>query len=206
MPEIKINNEIINFSFPKINSLKEIIDLLLKEKIKPNEVISQVIIDGEMIDFENGEELKKKLDDLSEINFTINNSLSLAFHALYDCGLYIDSAIERILEIVQLYRENEVQKANNSFPEIIDAIDFFVNLITKIYKTIFNNLSTEIYHHELFQNLEIHLLTILKSLLPAKEKGDITMLCDLLEYELAENLKQWKTEIIPSLEMLNIKD
>ena len=206
MPEIKINNEIIEFSFPKINSLKEIIELLLKEKVKPNEVISQVIIDGKIVDFENVEVLKKALDDLSEINFTINNSLSLAFNALHDCGLYIDSTIERILEIVQLYRENEVQKANNGFPEIIDAIDFFVNLITKIYKTIFNNLDTKAYHHELFQNLEIHLLTILKSLLPAKEKGDITMLCDLLEYELADNLKQWKTDIIPSLEILNKKN
>jgi hypothetical protein len=39
-------------------------------------------------------------------------------------------------------------------------------------------------------------------LLSAKEKNDNIMLCDLLEYELIDNLTQWKIKILPELKKL----
>ena len=89
---------------------------------------------------------------------------------------------------------------------IIDSIDFFVRLITKIHRAILSAQTST--HKELkqhIQNLEIHLLAALKNLLPAKEKTDLTLLCDLLEYELCDNLNQWDKEILPALDRLSKK-
>ncbi len=55
---------------------------------------------------------------------------------------------------------------------------------------------------ESIQKLEIHLLSVMKALLQAKEKNDTIMLCDLLEYELADNLTQWKIKVLPELKKL----
>ena len=48
-------------------------------------------------------------------------------------------------------------------------------------------------------------IAALKNLLPAKEKADLTLLCDLLEYELCDNLAQWDKEILPALDRSNKK-
>ena len=49
------------------------------------------------------------------------------------------------------------------------------------------------------KNLEVHLLFTIKSLVSAREKNDLSMICDLLEYELMDNLKKWKTSVIPQM-------
>ena len=201
MLEITINDVKTKNDLPESTSLDDMIDYVLNEKIENNQIIFQIILDGENVDFDKENELNRSLDGNKKINFMIKSTVEVAYESLHECSLFIDSSVERITQIVQLYRENEVQKANSAFPEIIDMIDFFVKLITKIYKTIIGGQENpEKSDLELIQNLEIHLLTVLKSLLPAKEKGDITMLCDLLEYELSDNLQQWKAEIIPTLE------
>ena len=204
MLEIKINDVKTTNDLPKATSLDDMIDYVLNNKIKNDQIIFQIILDGEDIDFDKENQLNRSLQENKTINFKIKSTIDVAYESLNDCSLFIDSSIDKIHQIVQLYRENEVQKANLAFPEIIDMIDFFVKLITKIYKTIIGGQENpEKSDLELIQNLEIHLLTVLKSLLPAKEKGDITMLCDLLEYELSDNLQQWKAEIIPTLENMN---
>lgn len=49
------------------------------------------------------------------------------------------------------------------------------------------------------KNIEIHLLSILKAVKSAESSKDEEMLVDLLEYELQDNLTQWKIKAIPHL-------
>ncbi len=53
-------------------------------------------------------------------------------------------------------------------------------------------------------SLEVRLISTLQQLIPAKEKNDIIMLCDLLEYELVDILDEWKNKVIP--ELMKLKD
>ena len=182
------------------------IDYIIEEKIKKDEIITKIFVDNKTIDLDDENELSKILKSHNTVNIQIQSSLDLAFESLKDCSSYIDSCILQIREVIELYQKNEIQKGNIQFPHIIDSIDFFVRLITKVHRTILSNQQSpdkELNQH--IQNLEIHLLTALKSLLPAKEKVDLTLLCDLLEYELCDNLSQWNKEILPALDRLDKK-
>ena len=53
------------------------------------------------------------------------------------------------------------------------------------------------------KQLEIHLLSVVKGILTAEKKNDTVMLMDLLEYELKDNLTQWKITAIPQIKRLN---
>jgi len=88
------------------------------------------------------------------------------------------------------------------FGEVIEIMDLFVQLMSRIYKTVRKRHPQQLQATQTFQQLEIHLLSIMKALLPAKEKNDIIMLNDLLEYELIDNLTQWKIKAIPELKKL----
>ena len=206
MIQININNKKVVNSLSNTPSLKKMIDYIIEEKMNKNEIITQVKINDRVIDLDNTKELSQDLHSDNIINFQIKSSLDLAFDSLRDCSDYINASILQIKEVIELYQKNEIQEGNKQFPQIIDSIDFFVRLITKIHRAILSAQTST--HKELkqhIQNLEIHLLAALKNLLPAKEKTDLTLLCDLLEYELCDNLNQWDKEILPALDRLSKK-
>ena len=81
-------------------------------------------------------------------------------------------------------------------------MDLYIQLVSNVYQVIRKDLNGKSFKDESIQKLEIHLLSVLKALLQAKEKEDIIMLCDLLEYELVDNLTQWKIKVLPELKKL----
>ncbi len=130
------------------------------------------------------------------------NSIDLAFDSLNSCTTYIDHINGLIYRLIDEYQAGEASKANQTFIEVIELLDLYVQLMTKIYSSLRFHFKDKLVKDESVQNLEIHLLSVMKALIPAKEKGDVIMLCDLLEYELIDNLTQWKIKVIPELKKL----
>ncbi|MBK23752.1 MAG: hypothetical protein CME70_07070 [Halobacteriovorax sp.] len=203
MALITVNQEEINLKTQANQTVNELIDNLLSGVIKDSEVITSIQINGRQLnEVEEGECLPSQLSEFNNIDFTVKSSIELAFEALESCSSYIDVVINKIQELNKLYASGELQSANSLFAEVIEIMDLFVQLMSKIHSTLRANLGDKFEKTQTLQNLEIHLLSILKGLVPAKEKNDIIMLCDLLEYELIDNLTQWKIKAIPELKNL----
>lgn len=130
------------------------------------------------------------------------DSMDLAFESIQSCFGYVDYITIQIQKLISAYNSGETKEANDHFVEVIELMDLFVQLITKIYTVLRNGLKSLSFKDDGIQKLEIHLLSVMKALLQAKEKEDIIMLCDLLEYELIDNLTQWKIRILPELKKL----
>ena len=81
-------------------------------------------------------------------------------------------------------------------------MDLYIQLVSRVYHVLRTDLEQMNFKDESIQKLEIHLLSVMKALLQAKEKNDTIMLCDLLEYELVDNLTQWKIKVLPELKKL----
>jgi len=140
---------------------------------------------------------------MNPVRQTPNNaSLELAFESIDSCVGYIDFITARIFKLIGCFNANELDEANRVFIEVVELMDLYIQLISKIYRAIRLDLQGQSFKNENLQKLEIHLLSIIKALLSAKEKEDIIMLCDLLEYELVDNLTQWKIKVLPELRKL----
>jgi hypothetical protein len=131
-----------------------------------------------------------------------NSSLDLAFESIDSCFGYVDHITAQIQKLIAFYAASENDKANDTFIEVVELMDLYIQLITKVYKVIRTDMPGVQFKDESIQKLEIHLLSVIKALLQAKEKEDIIMLCDLLEYELVDNLTQWKIKVLPELKKL----
>lgn len=131
-----------------------------------------------------------------------NESLELAFESLESCNGYVDHIIGRIQKCVGHFNGNQAQEANEELVQVIELMDLYIQLMSKVYKIIRRHDKDQILKDESLQKLEIHLLSVVRALLQAKEKNDLIMLCDLLEYELIDNLTQWKIKVIPELKKL----
>ncbi len=131
-----------------------------------------------------------------------NSSLDLAFESIDSCFGYVDYITAQINKLTNQYGQGELELANDSFVEVIELMDLYIQLVTRVYRVLRTDLKVMNFKDESIQNLEIHLLSIMKALLQAKEKNDTIMLCDLLEYELVDNLTQWKIKVLPELKKL----
>lgn len=183
-------------------TLNEILDIILQD-CDDDSVVTSLEVDGSTIDEKSEERvLNTKAQNFQSINFFIKTRLNLAFEALDSASTYIDNIIERINSISNHYRENNFAQASAEFADSIEIIDLFIQLMANVQATLKSKVDLDVPTYKNIQNLEIHLLSVLKSLIPAKEKKDIIMLCDLLEYELIDNLTQWKIKVIPELKKL----
>ena len=130
------------------------------------------------------------------------SSIELAFESIDSCHGYIDFINAEITKLIGQYQAGDFSGANDTFIAVIELMDLYIQLITKAYGVIRRDPNTKSFKDESITKLEIHLLSVLKALLAAKEKEDVIMLCDLLEYELMDNLTQWKIKVLPELKKL----
>ena len=204
MAQVTINNRSIAKEFKENQKIEDIFDFITENELKESQIITEVNLDGNTFHIdEQSTWASQTINEFKEVQFVARTSMELAVDALASCSNYIDYLNSRILVLTALYQENKIDEANATFSEVIEILDLFVQLIGRIHKTFRENHKESITKAEVIQNLEIHLLSVLKALLPAKERGDIIMLCDLLEYELVDNLTQWKIKAIPALKKIS---
>lgn len=200
---ISVNNQTITENFNPNATVSDVVQNLLGQNEYADQIISQITIDGKVLNVDEEDSvMPSKLIEFGRINFTLKSNIELAFEALESCNLYIDTIVEQISHLTQSYQEGRNDDANIQFAEVIEITDLFIQLISRVQKTLRGHLASKWVKPTNVTQLEIHLLSILKALVPAKEKNDIIMLCDLLEYELVDNLKQWKIKALPELRAL----
>ena len=205
MTLIRINSRNVEQKIDQKKSINSVMDFILQDLANEEEVVSNIHVNGQEISPDQDNIMNSPISYFESVDFTLTKSVDLAFDALDSSGAYIDIMIEKIQKLTVLYQQNQTAEANKLFGEAIEIIDLFIQLMTRVQRTFKKSGLVKGQKTETIAQLEIHLLSILKALIPAKEKEDIIMLCDLLEYELIDNLTQWKIRAVPELKKLRIQ-
>lgn len=118
----------------------------------------------------------------------INTALKISEESIFSMADYI-------ISIVEDFRKNEIKEANEKLSELIEIVNLFIQLISQIKEqsSDFDKVKGDV------DEIELHLLETVKEILEVKQNDDDTSLCDLLEYELADNLEKWHKKVIQPL-------
>lgn len=203
MTSVILNSKKISKSLPAEKTLSDLYDYIMSEYANPDEVFSKILVDGKIYsDDEEKELFNKKIETYKTIEFDLKNKYDLAFEAI-DCSTeLVDSVISKIQKSIGYYQCNNIDSGNILFSQIVESLDLFVQLLSNVHHTLRTKYEHALKSNKTFHQLEIHLLSIIKAMVPAKERNDLVMLCDLLEYELVDNLTQWKISAIPELKSI----
>lgn len=186
-----------------VTSPRDSIQKIVDEHLPRNRVLCAIELNGETFNISDRPELMVAPIGLYQsINLVTKNRLDLIFESLDSCSVYLDILVKNIKEMSLSLQQDDVLVANSNFSKCIEGIELFVDLMTKINSGLRAEMGGRYKKSQGILDLEIHLLSILKAIVPAREKNDIIMLCDLLEYELADNLTQWKIKAIPELKKI----
>jgi hypothetical protein len=202
MATVSINDQdVTKYDLPQM-SINEIINEVINDVTEKQHIITAIKLDGRDLDENNG---SIKLQGHQKLEFTTQSALTISREALDACGHYIDVIIAKIHQVSGLYSKNKLSEANLRFADLMETMGLFVQLVSKLKHTI-KRYCPENYKKLGHPEIELHTLAILKALVPAKEKEDIIMLSDLLEYELVDNLTQWKNIRLPQLQAIHPLD
>lgn len=122
---------------------------------------------------------------------------------IVDIHSAIESASESINHLHKIIKESSILIASARYDEAfkcMDKIYSMLDLLMKLLRQIITSQSDLFKGNATAQKnlnqIEVHLLGVMKALVVAKEKKDYIMVADLLEYELIDNLTQWKIKIL----------
>ncbi|MCK5882248.1 MAG: hypothetical protein KAG61_01060 [Bacteriovoracaceae bacterium] len=200
MESISVNGQSISSELIDNMTISSAVEFINKIGERSNSVVTQLLLDGEEIELD--EYATKSISNYTHVEFITKSKASLAFDCLNSCRQYIDIINSKIEMVAELYSTNNTTAANNLFLEVIEITEIFIQLFSKVSITLKNSFADRYKKSNLAHTLEIGLIGILNQIYRAKESADYIALCDLLEYELTDNLTQWKETIIPEIEKL----
>jgi hypothetical protein len=136
-----------------------------------------------------------KSEDIHKIEITVKNSSQYQDEIFNLCVSIIDQTNEMIIQ--QCLKGDSYSRY--FLKKILESMDILIQLIMRIHQT--TNLKTDesLIILKNMKACEMHLFSVIKAIQHAAKKNDDVIICDLLEHELADNLKQWKINIIPQL-------
>lgn len=141
---------------------------------------------------------KERKRYISKKNTEKSDDPQFILESLSSCSHYLDFAIKNIKSLsTHLQGKNNNEMVAQSVRSSLELIDLHLQLISNIIRLF--PYQSRIQETIEIKNLQIHLLSLIKSISNAKSKNDIIMLSDLIEYELIDNLTRWKINVIPSL-------
>ncbi len=141
--------------------------------------------------------LKKRKEENQKKDSTLSGKI--AWQAVSSSPEYINQIIFSLRDVCKKYQSGEVNKGHEEFCHAVELIDLYTKLNGLILKTYTRIIPQFDLDKEMIAEQELRLLSILKAVLNAKERQDLANLCDLLEYELIDNLTMWKVKVIPEL-------
>jgi len=204
MIQIQVNDTELDFDFSNIRTLDELLPSLKENYMTEKEHLVELLINGNIINPALDNNFNSlSLEKIQTINIRTSSVSSIVLDTIHSFPTYIDQLIEQINTAVKFYSLEKTDIGHAALSGVIETIDVFIQLITHIHKSLEVQSDKKLSSGNTIKQLEIHLLSVVKGILTAEKKNDTVMLMDLLEYELKDNLTQWKITAIPQIKRLN---
>ncbi len=208
MVRIILNEEELTAPVDDSVTLQELMDNLKKGHLPPNHFINKITIGDQEFTLDNiSEHASLSLREIDSVRVFTEDLIELNKKILYEQKGHIeqllkdnlDQLVEDFADISDKYRLGEEIKASDKFSNSIDRLLAFIEYISSVQATYNVDFSQiDISGVSLSQLLD-DLKNDLEQMLSAQQDQDWVLLSDLLEYELASKLEDWK-QVIPVLQ------
>ncbi len=204
MAIVEFNYRPIDVDINSIRTIAELIPCVKSNHLDQTEYLTNLVINGEEVTGQNQSlYLNRKIEANDLIQFEASNSKDLIMQTIDELPGYIDSLIDTIDLTVKFAENSQHTLVFALMKDVAGKIDSFIQLISQIHQGLTINSDQRLESGHSIKQLEIHLLSVTKALLTAQKKEDHVMLIDLLDYELKDNLTQWKITVIPQIKRIN---
>lgn len=194
MATLELNNQRIEISEEHFFNLKSLIPQLRRKFPLSEYDFESLKMNGKNLDLDSDDpDLIRPInrEDIISLDIQARNANEVAL--VEDVLELSNKILAKLDACVELLKNDDILKAKKELNLIIEAIETFIITSSYICK---NTDDVELLP---YKELQIHLLSVMKAISDAIAKDDSIMLTDLLEYELKDNLTQWKIHVFINL-------
>jgi len=185
-----IDGQVKSFNLNGADSLSVMLEGLNSDLAKGGRFIASLRVNGEEV-AGNAEEASRRLDGIDSIEITTESPVCLVGKLLDEGEHYIDGLRAYMLQVAGDYSAGS-ERADGSFTEAVQGLQWFVQMTGFIESTLNLDFQKLLLNGRPVAEYVKSLNGILQEIVTAQEEGDPIMLADLLEYDLAPHLEQWK--------------
>ena len=198
MATLNLNNQKIFFNEELFFNIKSLLPQLQRKFPTTAYPFECLEVNGAPLDFNSDHpDLIRPIESQDSIHLNIVAKRKPEQVLLDHLTQFTTNILSKINQCVIQLKENHLDQAYIELSLIIEAIDTFSE-VSSYFGSDQDNIELLPY-----KSLQIHLLSVMKAILAAYSKEDTITLTDLLEYELKDNLTQWKIHIFTSLKRKN---
>lgn len=194
MATLELNHKKIEINEEHFFNVRSLIPQL-RRKFPLNEYnFESLKINGRLLDIDSDDpDLIRPISRNDIIALDILAKRNNEEHLIDDVIELVSKILIRLETCVELLKEDLNVEAKKQLNTIIMALETFIVSSSYICK---NHEDKDLLP---YKELQIHLLSVMKALSDSINKDDSIMLTDLLEYELKDNLTQWKIHVLTNL-------
>ncbi len=192
--EIYINDKIINYSPEEGLTWEDFFNTLLENYVNKNHGIVKVIADdNDISNFITDKKTEKIDQSIKVIKLYTKDPISITKDGLNKAFELIDKLKIEIRNAADLYRNGKIQDASSKLVSILNAIKPITNFINSVGMSFSLNYSEIMYENNLSLLDRIKsILSSLEELLSIQLKKDYVEIADYLEYQLLEDIEDWR--------------
>ncbi len=198
MPKIIINEIEKNLDLSSVNNLQELHKSLLEKFKAPESFVTKIRLNNNELnekELQNNDNLP--IRDIEIFELTILTIPEMALNNVNNAMEYLNLLIPGVEKTSELFRTKSSEEANKSYLECIEGLTWFQEVIENVKIALKQGPSETSLDSKNAEEFQKRLVSLTKELTDAQSKKDWVMLADLLEYELAPFLEEWRS-LLPS--------
>ena len=195
--KIILNNEEIEQEVDKFDTLGDLLENLKISHFGDKEFISEISINGSSVDDDKRQGMKDRpIDEISSLEISTDHPLDVSMRVLENMHDFLRHLVVLINQSSDKFRMDDETVANKHFINCVEGLQTFVSVLDKVRSL--NNLDLSLIKSGSVTAAEKQdeLLKIFNSLQVTQTKKDWIAVADLLEYELAPLMNDWK-DLLP---------
>ena len=190
---ITLNDEDVQWDAREQASLGDLLEDFVKKRFFKDEFISSLCVNGDAVaEGEMGAARARPAAEITSLQISTQTFRNASINALESIGQYMDELAAMVAKSAEMFRASGETEANTNFVACIDGLQTFVGVIGKI-RTL-NGLDFAKMTHDSrpVSDREERLLQTLNSIYETQKRRDYVSMADILEFELAPPVLEWK--------------
>jgi hypothetical protein len=182
MAQLELNG--INFPIsPSFNTWQDLLDDLETHRISKGKAISTVCFDGvEVPNFKKSEILIRALNTIGQIKIDIVNMQDIIQQAIRDVEGFKITIESSMIDIAEIFRRQQINKANPKLSELFQALKMFISLLKGLELSLQGQEAQAAV--DSVDNQVVELEPVVQAVIDAQNQNDWILLADIVEFEL----------------------
>lgn len=173
-------------------TMSELFDMIHERDLNEQGIISQVLLDGELIEFPEPDEAFPPYGFTGRtIEIVVEQGQAIISRAVADGLELLRMLQEEMIRCVEQFRLGELETGNEMLGMVLDKLHVFLEYVTEVMQ-FSKNLLEPAPDERRMQELGGRTAEQIGALFASQESSDYVLLSDILEFEMAPLLQQWQ--------------